>query len=236
MTEFSDQTPQAFPPRDALSYVPHDPFNTTVVQFGALKDLGYPVDLTFLSRADAKHRRREILGDTGQLEALYNPEHEEFSVWCEAKVLEPEFTAYVYNSLPLAIEMPSISAQNRQALERHPAQLVHAVDNGWFDTAKRYLVDIIKNGRPAMAKDGQIGGVAIGCYMLAMERSKHKHSIDPKYVTYGGGVVSREDVLQYQRFKNAGYKAAGPEALGSLVLDYYTLLGEFIPDFVAFRG
>lgn len=221
-----------FDPEGNFYNIPLDPYNDRLVQFTALKQMGYPVDLVLVpveDFPDGYFTRNEM-----------EWERDNFPVWARPVVHVTGFEEFIEDPDVPGDCITSNDEELNRLLGNHPVQLVNLVDFGAVRSLanaiksfnKYDLISLEDSGTGLLTRD-----LLISCYMVALERyvdwkaRGYQHWQDE----YRDMVVTTSDFIRHKTFELQGYRAASPEQLGALALDNYELAERAQPAILEYK-
>jgi hypothetical protein len=226
----SESSPGAiYPPLPA-----EDPYAHTLIQFGVLRHLGYPVDIKSLTVDQARQELGSLQDSI--VTPWLNYQCERYRRWARPVILDSDFNGWIDRGVDLYESQPDLRLSEQAALNNHPAtRLPYCVDAGFYPGVRDYLAQI-RQQRPVMAHPGNYGGVFWSCYVTAMDRFKEQYEVAPRMVGYILELAKPSDAMLYARLKEQGVRPVPSEAIGAMINDFYVMLGRLVPDFDVFRG
>ncbi|MET1033053.1 MAG: hypothetical protein ABWX94_00975 [Candidatus Saccharimonadales bacterium] len=218
--------------------VPGDPFNDKLQQFGALRQMGYPVDLVRMDIGQAEDFLKQTYGQ--EPEPSMRVQTKRFRNWYLPVVEEPEF-AYWVDDIILR-QVPDVTITQQRHITNHPAVLARHVSQGYFRSVNDYIERTRKGAPPVTAHAVRYGATIMGCYLTAMDRYAERGMIfgEDFRGDAGGDPLAPRYIVEKDRkiadsIRQGGFYPTGPEAIGALVADYYTFVEGLSPTFAAFK-
>lgn len=234
MSEFSEDAGSTerrrFDPVGDVYTSPLEPYNERVIQFSALKQMGYPVELQQLA-VD------ELPNDFFSWQEEW--QRDDFPVWVRPQVFEPGFEHFIED---LDVPGDMIRSDDEELDERisdHPVKLIWHVDNADVHMLG-YDIDCFEKNELQYLKDSGTGiltrDLLVGCYMTALERYTDWKSRGHVYWRdTSWAAVTVDDYIRHNLYQRLGFRPASPEQLGALAIDYYKLAEQAQPDMLKFK-
>jgi hypothetical protein len=208
--------------------IPPDPYNDRFQQFSVLEQMGYPVNLVPVPV--------ELLPD------LYNPQNDSRLAWERdtwrhhwlMPVAAPDFDDFIEDPYTPGDHPWSDDEQLQQGLASHQIRLVAAVDGG--DTGKLGMyIKAIAAGEDISVRTAAGSPPELPVLTAAFVAAHQRTELFRLAGVELSGTQGEAEAVLYDDLRAQGVRPIDPEQLGGLVFDYYRLVEDICPDFLAFR-
>lgn len=233
MSEFGDGSIERhhFNPESNLYIMPLDPYDERLIQFTALKQMGYPVDIQQISV--------EGLSEDIFVYKEMEWERDNYPTWVRPIVNLAAFETYIDN-----LDYPGDGYADDEVLsellENHPVKLVHKIDFAYVHMLAYELETYEKNDLQFLSDPGT--GILtkdffVGCFMAALERYVDRRARGYEYwFDETWQAVTVDDFIRHNTYKLQGFRPVSPEQLGAIVMNYYELVERIQPDILQFKS
>ena len=224
-----------FTPENNYYLIPLDPYNDRMIQFIALKQLGYPVELQVIPA-------NQLPTDSGYSDTddWGSWHRSQFQKFVRPIVNDPEFEKFIMDP-----DCPGDIVYTDERFDRiwqHPSLLASRVD---YDSAHMnafYLFQMIKNpDREKNSYSDSSEGEALvttelleRCFIASYERYMWK--LRSGYPLSEFDIPKAEDTILYGSLVQKGKRPINPEDLGGLMIDLYRLVEKIVPEFLEFKS
>lgn len=234
MSEFGEGfvEKRRFEPESNCYTSPLEPYNDRVIQFTALKQMGYPVDLQQVPVGEFP----DDFFTVNEMEW----ERDNYPVWVRPIVHDPGFEEFIEDPDVPGDCIRSDDEEIDRLLQDHPIKLIYQIDTADVHMLA-YDVDCFEKGELRFLRDGGNGiltrDLLIGCFMAALERYADRKSRGYGYWRDDGwSAVSVDDFIRHNIYQRQGFRPTSPEQLGALAIDYYELAEQAQPKILKFKG
>lgn len=216
---------------ETLSYVfPIDPYHDRLIQFIALKQLGYPVNIERFTSSELPEQWRK--------DECQDWEMTHFPSWARP-VADQEFDKFIDDPDVPGDMFGKFGEELSDQLYEHPMKLVSAVDYGPPNELADKLREFREKGKIPhfdYSRDKNLLNETLleRCFMASMERFLSMLLQGFPFTEYM--IPAPEDIQLYTELVRKGQRPVSPEELGALMMDYYQFVEELVPEFRAFKS
>lgn len=225
-----------FTPENNACSVPLDPYNDRIIQFTALMQMGYPVEILKVPVADFPDDFF-VHNETGW-------QRDNFPVWARPITYTSDFERYIEAPDSPGELIRSNDGVMNERLENHPMRHASHVDIADVSLLTDFIDRFEPERTPLAPRNGPedtlellTKEVLIGCFMAALERY-----VDWKARGYQGwwqdngiAAVTVDHFIRHRAYGLQGYRPITPEQLTAVAIDYYRLAEQVQPDMLRFK-
>ncbi len=228
----NEQDQLLFSAESNRNIIPFDPYDGRIIQFTALRQLGYPV------RIDSVEMNNDQLALLYPEDEIWQRLVERYSEFVRPVVTNTAFERFIEDLDALGFAFEEYDPAIAEQLNHHPMELVNHVDSFHISEIMNMLYDLRSTETKSETHTALQSGILTEsllerCYVAAFERAHQ----DPVYGDLLVYMSPTDEELQLLReLIDKKQKPVSPEELGGLMTDYYRQVETLVPEFRSFKA